>query len=313
MSKELRTLAASELAFAESRMVTYRDDGAPVPDPIRRLHGLAKATLDALPTLGDMLDSRDADARATKATDSLRQAREGIYALGMMLETLNASLDGAPIAPSAEPARAPSSPPSVASPSARWPDSGLFHGLVLVNPLGERRLFSEAAKGQYQVQAVAPDGATAGEPWSTQGDRWPASEADANPQGSGSLAHVWTEAAPLAIKPALRRYDDMTEAKPVAPRKTPAADRTIALPGMADIAPAPQKTIADYVPPDAQWATWAAALSKAIDRTIEPTEVKSLFAAWQAAHGTEVKPNPAAAFWQFARKAVEQPTSEPKE
>lgn len=44
---DLKDLAAAELAWAISREETYKADGAPVPEPIRRLAGLAKAAQDA--------------------------------------------------------------------------------------------------------------------------------------------------------------------------------------------------------------------------------------------------------------------------
>lgn len=315
-SDDLRKLAASEYAYCEARMVTYREDGAPVPEPIRKCHGLAGAVLVFLPTLGASLDNRDADALAEK----LKHAREGIYAIGAMLQTLNADLDGAPIPAQAmgepgnraytvEPtsdgiARLP--PASLASrmveaaidaAQARvgWPASGLYHSLVLANGAGELRLFAEPIQGQFVVQSVASDGLSAGEPWSTMPEKWP--------------ADVWYALGPenvaVKVKPTLRRYDDVTgQAKPA---KAQASECTLALPGMGDVASAPakaeakRKTIADYDPGAVQFTTWTAAFSKAAGQPIDEARVRETFATWQATNASEERPNPAAAFWHHAK------------
>lgn len=329
-SGDLRILAASECAWAESRMTTYREDAAPVPDPIRRCHGLASAVLAFLPGMG-AASSDGSAATADKAVNDLRNARECIYVIGVILQTLNADLDGTPLSAQslAEPARpgkgsdvgasTANAPRAGANPSpatvsqvavagaadgprhstplaGQWPASGLYHGLVLIDATGARRLFAEPIRGQFVVQNVSADGLPPGEPWSTMSDRW--------------RADAWTQAAPLTIAPALRRYDDATGK---AKAKSDAADRTLALPGMGNVtavgaltnplAPV-RKTIGDYMPGGVQFQTWTAALSKAAGQQIEETRVRELFASWQAANACDEKPNPAAAFWQHARSVI---------
>lgn len=176
-----------------------------------------------------------------------------------------------------------------------WPASGLYHGLVLTDGTRKVAVFSEAAEGQFQVSTVIVAGS----------DTWEVCE-PFSVVDKGAFA-AWHLGPQIGIKPKLRRYDEPLHPQATAAKSkasTPAADRTIALPGMADVVPAPKKTIKDYSPPESQYATWANALSKAAKKTIEEGEVRSCFAQWQTAQCNEEKPNPAAAFWQHARKTL---------
>lgn len=347
----LRILAATEHGYVASRLVTYREDGAPIPEPIRKLGALADAVLAFLPGLADLRKDethlaaerdgfKDAYMSAVRsnemlikerdaANESLATARKALYDIGSLLGTVNAKLDGsAPcaaqeVAPVSEPAPrttvedkiatdaleeaaregAPRVSTATVVPSpimgARWPASGLYHGLVLIRADNERRLFAEPIKGQYSVQTVAPDGLTAGEPWSTVPDAWKPEE--------------WNEwdGIDIAAQPSAPRYD-----APIAPKakaeKPPAADRTLSLFVETPAAPAPTapkaKTIGDFAPDDAQFAKWTSALNDALTKAgkeaIIHEKTRAVFAEWQAAHATEEKPNPAAAAWHGVKSAI---------
>lgn len=376
---EARNAAASNLAWSEARMAVYRDDGLAVPEPVTRLHSLAKVMLDMLPGLGATLDARDDAKRLRGMVDRLADVRmsldrimaEAEGAPHAIVEAMNGSVgavqgvqarhaegnsgtgrtmpvvqeplprqgndaqgaqaptmtlaDPVPAAPpfaagdatgkgqdatvhptaaTVAPASASSSPsPEVTASSGEgaadgsyvpadgrpWPYSGLRHGLVLRSDGGEERLFSEPIRGQWSVQTVAPDRQTAGEPFSTLPSAW--------------STEVWSEAPPVAFDPALPKHDAPPSKAKSAP-KASAKARAEALPGMADIAPAPKKTIKDYAPDDGQFKAWKEAASRRFKKDFDEGEIRSCFVRWQIENCDAEKPNPAAAFWTHAIKAL---------
>lgn len=86
--ESLRKLAASEYAWSDGRVATYREDGAPLPEPIRRLHELSKAVLGTLPE-----DAAISDFDVQKYRGGLLAARTGLYDLAREIERINAELD----------------------------------------------------------------------------------------------------------------------------------------------------------------------------------------------------------------------------
>jgi len=289
----LREQALADAMWAASRIDMYDADAAQVPASVTRLRDLARAVL----------------AEPNSSSEWELQMRAWIASMPKTL----AEPDGPPgkgheaaalteqyVAPtSADPSPSATlqSTAEGAADGLRWPAS-LHHGLALRHvDTGVEVLFSEPVRGQYSVQSVATDRKSTGEPWSTLSERWPASQ----------YAEV-----DIGLAPALPRYDAPKARKPRAPKppKESAQDRTIALPGMADVAPAPapppapkRTTIADYAPDDAQFATWTSALSKVAGKSLGEGEVRTCFVKWQTDNCNEEKPNPAASFWQHARKS----------
>lgn len=308
---DLRKFAADESAYVAARLVQYRDDDTKPPIVLIKLGALAKAVLDCTPSLA-----------AKDAQSALATARTALYEIGVVLSAVNAALDGSEPGTYGPSDYGPDSFGGTDFPDTRivttqradlprdtiiatWPASGLRHGLVLVRGENDRRLFSEPIKGQYSVQTLAPDGLTAGEPWSTTPQSWMVS-------GPDGVANEWREETrPIEAKPCLPRYDVVPPkpAKSKAESKPKAADRTIDMFAAPEAPVAvPRKTIADYAPDDTQFAKWLGALNSALDGATKPhvddAKVRDVFASWKAVNATEEKANPAAAFWHAAKAII---------
>lgn len=73
----LRTQAASDLTWAEGRAKTYQDDGAPVPEPIRRLKMLADLALTHTPKPAGGVTSNEVQEAQMKVIRATLGARDG--------------------------------------------------------------------------------------------------------------------------------------------------------------------------------------------------------------------------------------------
>lgn len=305
--QELKKRAADEYEWANKRATTYREDGQPLPDPIRRvlelsaivnacemgggvpcasldfadvkkerddLHAELLATHKALRARATMQPSVMADRlmRAVSSVDSLldeaRNALDGVWG-----DADSASDDAATISPEHRfadrlPLTAPAHPPIP-----------LRHGLVLVHLETRRRvLFSEPHQGRFMLHTITDEGLG------------PAT--DTSDVGNGMWhTGAWEEASAIAAEP-LPKWD--------APKKDVA-------PVIAIEQPIPAKPrVKDWNPSADDMAKYAVGLKTAMDTAgvVVAIDVPSLIMRFKAERGEAEAPKPGVSFHHWAAKTL---------
>lgn len=306
--EDLKKRAAEEYEWASKRATAYREDGVPLPDPIRRVLELA-AIANACEAHGGVAPADSTDIASIKAErDALHAeflaAHKAIGAaiterpsmaivrimdtfaeVRSLIDHARSIIDGmalvavhAPIDTAAAPVIREASDEPADDAHTSFP---LRHGLVLVHLETRRRvLFSEPHQGRFVLHTITDEGIG------------PATDTSAVGNGMWHSG-TWEEGAPIGAEP-LPKWD--AKKADTASLQAPVVDATAA----------PKPKVKDWSPTEVDIASFNASLNEAVAKAglTVAVDVPSLMAKFKAERGEQDAPRPGVSFYHWAVKVL---------